>query len=887
MEPNAERERLAADARGERHWKQWGPYLAERQWGTVREDYSEWGNCWSYLPHDHARSRAYRWGEDGLLGITDRQCRVCFALALWNGRDPILKERLFGLDNAEGNHGEDVKEQYFYVDATPTFSYIKALYRYPLDAFPYADLVHVNAARGRNSPEYELADTGILRGDRFVDVWVEYAKAEVDDILIRITCHNQYEAEATLHVLPTVWLRNTWAWGRQGEGYWPKGSIAADGADAVHIDHPSLGRYRLAWDSSTAAGRVRQLFTENETNAHRLFGLPESTTPCKDAFHDIVINGRPGHAAGLTRGTKAAAWFVLNIPAHGTSVIRLRLSAVAGTTRPAPSSGGLERGREHGFATGFDAEFERCRAEADEFHRACRNAPLNDEERLVARQADAGLLCSQQFYHYVIQQWLDGDPAQPAPSPRRKSGRNHRWSHVHACDVLSMPDKWEYPWFAAWDLAFHCVALARVDPFAAKQQLVKLCREWYMHPNGQLPAYEFAFGDVNPPVHAWAALRVYQLAAAQGYGHDRLFLESVFQKCLVNFTWWVNRLDTEGDNLFSGGFLGLDNISIFDRSQTLPRGGRLEQADGTAWMAFFCTTMLAIAMELSAHDPAYCDIAAKFFEHFFAIAQAMNSLGGTGLWSEEDGFYYDLLLVDGTSIPLRLRSIVGIIPLFAAETLDARALERLPHFRDRHDWFLANRPDVTSQVAFLAADPANARRLLAIPSRDRLERVLAYVLDEREFLSPFGVRSLSRVHAQHPWSADVNGERLECHYVPGESDSGLFGGNSNWRGPIWFPVNYLLIDALKRLHHFYKDDLTVECPTGSGVRMTLLQVAEELESRLARLFMPDSDGVRPAMRGLASRVRTATSTISCCSTSTSTATMGVGWGRVTRPAGRR
>lgn len=828
---DAERRRMLEDERRERNWSRWGPYLSARQWGTVREDYSGDGTCWTYLPHDHARSRAYRWGEDGLLGVTDRECRACLAPALWNGRDPILKERLFGLTGPEGNHGEDVKELYYYLDATPTASYLKALYKYPQAEFPYARLVEEARRRGRGEPELELEDTGVLDGGRYFDVLVEVAKEGPDDLLIRYTCANRGPEAAPLHLLPTLWLRNTWAWGRQGEGYWPRGEIRRAGQAALALAHPSLGRYRL--DLEPAGGAApRLLFTENETNAERLFGAPSRSRWVKDAFHRLVIQGEEGAVNPSGVGTKAAAWYRLGVPAGGEVVVRLRLRADA-PDAPAP------------FGGAFDEAVARRRAEADAFHLACRDAPLTPEERRVARQADAGLVWSRQFYHYVVEHWLEGDPAQPPPPPTRRAGPNRGWAHLYARDVISVPDPWEYPWFAAWDLAFQCVATARVDPLFAKRQLLLLGREWYLHPNGQLPAYEFAFGDVNPPVQAWAAWRVYQLAAQHGFGKDRLFLESVFQKCLVNFTWWLNREDVEGNNLFSGGFLGLDNIAFFDRSRPLPGGGTLEQADATAWMAFYCTTMLAIALELAREDAAYADMASTFFEHFFAIARAMNGLGGAGLWDEADGFYYDRLTTGGQVLPLRVRSVVGLIPLLAVETLDAAQLASLPLFRARVEWALANRPEVARTITCLHADAGGEHRLLAIPSHDRLLRVLGRLLDEREFLSPFGVRSLSRVHGEHPGVLRVGGEELRIAYAPGECDGGLFGGNSNWRGPVWFPVNYLLVEALKRYHHFYGDALRVECPTGSGRQATLLEVAEELERRLVGLFLPDAAGRRP------------------------------------------
>jgi len=834
--PNAERRRLEEDERRERNWSRWGPYLAARQWGTVREDYSLGGDGWEYLPHDHARSRAYRWGEDGLLGITDRECRMCFALALWNGKDPILKERPFGLTGPEGNHGEDVKELYYYLDGTPTASYLKALYKYPQDEFPYARLLGESRARGRDQPEFELEDTGAFDQGRYFDVFVEYAKADPDDILVRITCANRGAAPATLHLLPTLWLRNTWAWGRSGEGYWPKGRIARGAGGGLVADHPSLGRWTLACEPAAGVS-PRLLFTENETNVERLYGARNTSLYVKDAFHRLVVHGEEGAANPDGAGTKAAAWYELAIPGGGEVSVRLRLTADAGAPRAAP------------FGPAFEALLSRRIEEADDFFSAHRDAPLSEEERRIVRQADAGLVWSKQYYGYVVEQWLEGDPAQPPPPAARRDGPNRAWTHLYARDVLSVPDTWEYPWFAAWDLAFQCVAMARVDPYFAKRQLLLLCREWYMHPNGQLPAYEFAFGDANPPLHAWAAWRVYQLAEQRGFGKDRLFLESIFQKCMVNFTWWVNREDIEGDDLFTGGFLGLDNIGFFDRSKPLPGGGRLQQADATAWMAFYCTTMLAIVLELARDDPAYADIASMFFEHFIGITRAMNGLGGTGLWDDEDGFYYDQARVDGQVVPLRVRSMVGVIPLFAVETLDASELASLPLFRARLRWVFENRPDLARTIACMHPDEKEEHRLLAVPTRERLERVLRYVLDEREFLSPNGVRSLSKFHRDHPATLRLGDEQLRVGYVPGESDSGLFGGNSNWRGPVWLPLNYLLAEALKRYHHFYGDTLLVECPTGSGRKTTLLGVAEEIERRLARLFLPDAEGRRPIHGG--------------------------------------
>jgi hypothetical protein len=844
--PNAEEIRLAEDARRERNWKRWGPYLAERQWGTVREDYSASGECWGYLPHDHARSRAYRWGEDGLLGLTDREGRLAFALALWNGADPILKERLFGLTGPEGNHGEDVKECYYYLDATPTHAYNKALYKYPQRAFPYADLVAENARRGKGDPEYELADAGAFAGGRYFDVTAEYAKAGPDDVLVRVTVSNRGPEPAALHVLPTLWFRNTWSWGGAGENFPPRGEIVLAGPATFRASHATLGSFTLIGETDGEAGPPVPLFTENETNFERVFGVPNVQPYVKDAFDEYVVHGRHDRVNPASAGTKAALYYRMVVAAGASVTFRLRL--VATDDVPADPLG-----------VSFDATFAARQSEADEFY-AARIAPTaTAEERAVVRQAYAGLLWTKQFYHYVVRDWLNGDPAQPRPPAERLTGRNADWRHVHARDVMSVPDKWEYPWFAAWDLAFHVVPLAQIDPELAKQQMILLLREWYMHANGQLPAYEFAFDDVNPPVHAWACYRVYRMTGPRGH-RDRAFLERVFHKLLINFTWWVNRKDAEGNNLFGGGFLGLDNIGIFDRSKPLPTGGHLEQADGTAWMAFFCGTMVFIALELASQDPAYEDVASKFFEHYVAISDAMNSLGGTGLWDEHDGFYYDQLHMDGELMPMRIRSMVGIIPLFVCGILEDAVLARLPGFRKRLQWFIDNRPDLAHHImsgTFTRGPRAGTHsdgqplvgRLLSIASRERLVRALRYVLDENEFLSPYGVRSLSRFHAAQPYVLHAMGMTYSVEYAPGESVSGLFGGNSNWRGPVWFPLNYLLIEALDRYYLFYGDDLKVECPTGSGTYMTLSEVARELERRLSLIFLPDASGARPVHGG--------------------------------------
>jgi len=830
----AEGQRLLEDARRQQNWKRWGPYLAERQWSTVREDYSADGDCWNYFPHDHSRRRAYRWGEDGLLGVTDRECRLCFALALWNGRDPILKERLFGLTGPEGNHGEDVKECYFYLDSTPTHSYMKALYKYPQAEFPYARLVEENRKRGKTELEFELADAGVFDDGRYFDVFAEYAKAGPDDILIRLTLANRGLEPATLHLLPTLWYRNTWVWGCKHEGCWIRPHMNMAGDSTVVGDHVNFGKHWLVAGPGPDGKAPAFLFTENDTNSQTLFGLDNWTPYVKDAFHEYVVRGQQDAVNPKQTGTKTAPYYRLQIPAGGQTVIKLRLANTALDPRTC-------------LAQGFDDTFARRQREADEFYTDRLPQGLNDEEQRVARQAYAGLLWSKQFYHYIIRDWLDGDPNTPAPPAARKQGRNHDWVHLYSRDVLSMPDKWEYPWFAAWDLAFHTLQFSRVDPQYAKDQLVLLLREWYMHPNGQIPAYEFAFGDVNPPVHAWACWRVYKMTAEKGC-RDRVFLSRVFQKLLMNFTWWVNRKDIEGRHVFAGGFLGLDNIGVFDRSKPLPTGGHLEQADGTAWMATYCATMLSIALKLSEDNPATEDIASKFFEHFVAIADAMNTLGGTGLWDEQDGFYYDQLHIDGKAFPLRVRSAVGLIPLFTAEVLEREEIERLPGFSKRLNWFLENRKDLAEHISYMETEggsSSHGHRLLAIPSRERLERVLRYMLDENEFLSPYGVRSLSRVHKDHPYVFRVDDTEYRVDYEPGESTTGLFGGNSNWRGPIWFPLNFLLIEALERYHHFYGDSLKVECPTGSGKLMNLKQVAVELNRRLGSLFLPDKTGRRP------------------------------------------
>ena len=830
-----ERMRLAEDAARTANWKRWGPYLSERQWATVREDYSADGDAWGSFPHDHARSRAYRWGEDGLLGLCDRQCRLCFAVALWNERDAILKERLFGLTGPEGNHGEDVKEEYFYLDSTPTHSYMRALYRYPQHPFPYTQLLDGNRARGLDDPEFELADTGVFAEDRFFDVTAEYAKAAPDDIAIRLTVRNRGPEPASIRVLPTLWFRNTWSWGCRHEGCSLKPRIRTQEERAVLASHETLGDVVLKWSHGPKGEAPEPLFTENETNHLRLYGVANASPYVKDAFHRHVVDGETGAVHPERVGTKMAVSYRLDLAPGETAEIRLRLVDQASSP-----SADLEEG--------YEKVFQSRQQEADTFYEAV--LPRADRSSgEIARQAYAGLLWSKQFYHYIVSDWMEGDPGHPPP-PSRYAGRNAEWGHVYARDVLSVPDVWEYPWFAAWDTAFHMVPFARIDPAFAKQQLLLFLREWYMHPNGQMPAYDFAFGDVNPPVHAWAAWQVYRQAAGAA-GGDREFLERMFQKLLLNFTWWVNRKDREGHNLFSGGFLGLDNIGVFDRSQPLPTGGALQQADATGWMAFYALTMMRIAMELVLEPGglrvAYGDMASKFFEHFVQICDAMNAFGGDGLWDETDGFYYDRIRVDGGApIPLRVRSMVGLLPLIAAVVIEEEQLERLPGFRKRFDWFLQFRHDLARHISVTEGAEAGGRRrwLLAVFSRERLLRVLGYLLDENEFLAPFGIRSLSRVHRDHPFILHVGAEEFRVDYVPGVSNSRLFGGNSNWRGPIWFPVNILLIEALERYHDYYGESLRVECPTGSGTMMNLREVAAELSRRLAGLFLPGADGHR-------------------------------------------
>ena len=825
--------RLEEDRDKKAHWRRWGPYLSERQWGTVREDYSPYGTAWDYFSHEQSRSRAYRWGEDGIAGISDNHQRLCFALALWNGKDSILKERIFGLTGSEGNHGEDVKEYYYYLDNTPTHSYMKYLYKYPQEAFPYSELVEKNRKRGKHDLEYELINTGVFDDDRYFDVFIEYAKASDEDILIRITAANRGKESAVLHLLPTLWFRNTWSW---NGGRKPSLSIITGSEKAqsrVLADHHSLGKRYLYIEKPDEL-----LFTENDTNTEKLYGVGNASPYVKDGINDYIIGGKKEAVNTEGAGTKMSAHYGTEIPGGGTKTIRLRLA----------NSGNLKTP----FGAEFDKIFEERIREADEFYARINPFETSGDLKSVQRQAFAGMLWTKQFYYYVVEDWLKGDPNNPSPPPERQNGRNRDWTHLYNDDILSMPDKWEYPWFAAWDLAFHTIPIAIIDPEFAKRQLTLLTREWYMHPNGQIPAYEWAFGDVNPPVHAWAAWRVYNIEKKMYGRKDYRFLESVFQKLLLNFTWWVNRKDREGRNVFEGGFLGLDNIGVFDRSAQLPTGGHIEQADGTSWMGMYCLNMLAIALELAMENPSYEDIASKFYEHFLYIAKAMNmiSMDRDGLWNEEDGFYYDVLhLPDGKHLPMKVRSMVGLIPLFAIQTLEPEVLDKLKGFNGRLMWFVENRPDLKENVACMLTKGAKERRLLSIVDKDKLKSVLRKMLDENEFLSPYGIRAISRHHKDNPYRFNVNGHEYRVDYEPAESTSGLFGGNSNWRGPIWFPVNYIIIESLQKFHYYLGNDFKVECPTGSGHYMTLWEAAAEISRRLINIFTKDVEGRRPVFGG--------------------------------------
>jgi hypothetical protein len=853
LNSTAEGRRLIESKERRANWQRWGTYLSERQWGTVREDYSDNQEAWFFLPHDHARSRAYRWGEDGLLGICDREGRMCFAFAFWNTRDPILKERLYGLSGPEGNHGEDVKECYYYLDATPTTSYAKGLYKYPQSRFPYDRLNETNRGRSRFEPEFELLDTEVYQDNDYFDCEIEYAKSEPEDILVRLTIHNRGTRPAVLHVLPQLWYHNTWIWGCTHDGCTAKPRMRlirpeSEPAGVVLCDHETLGHMEFRVQLESDEDLPTWLFTENETNIDKHPGALSAGKYFKDAFHDYVIQGDSSKVNPRNFGTKCAAHAMLIVHPGKPAVIRCRLTGrnEHEEVTEVPVVGEKPLASYRPLAT-IDSQFDPVIAsrkqEADAFYDAKIPMNLESDEKEIARQAYAGLLWTKQFYYYVVDAWINGDPEGRPLTSTRKLGRNSDWKHLFNRDVISMPDKWEYPWYAAWDLAFHMIPMARVDVEFAKNQLILFLREWYMHPNGQIPAYEWALSDVNPPVHAWACWHVYKKSG------DRDFLARTFQKLLLNFTWWVNRKDTRGQHVFSGGFLGLDNIGVFDRSAPLPGGGTLDQADATAWMAFYCGSMLQMALELADESKAYSDMASKFFEHYVAISEAMNALHGTGLWENNDGFYYDHLYRDGKSTALKVRSMVGLIPICSNVILHEETLNKLPGFRRRMDWFLKNKPQMSEYMTYLerkdSEDGKDKMRLLAIPSTERLRRLLVYMLDEKEFLSPFGIRSLSAIHLEKPFVFEFSGGTSSVSYVPGESNSAMFGGNSNWRGPVWFPLNYLLVESLRSYYHYYGDSFLIECPTGSGNQMNLMEVANEIERRLVQLFKKNAEGERP------------------------------------------
>ena len=819
---NAEQLRLTDPQRIKNKRKHWGPYLADRQWGTVREDYSGTGDAWSYLTHDMSRSKAYRWGEEGIGGICDYNQLICFALSMWNGKDPILKENYFGLAGPEGNHGEDVKEYYYYLDSTPTYSYLKMLYKYPQQEFPYSRLSEENKKRGKTDPEFELIDTGIFDENKYFDVFVEYAKVSEEDILVRITAFNCGPEKARFHLIPTVWFRNSWDWGY--DEYIPSMELFHDG---ISLEHRELGTYHLFFEDDP-----RVLFCNNETNSLRLYGVSNDKKYFKDGINDFIVNGNQEAVNPDHSGTRAGIWYQADIEAGDYKTIRLRL------TQSSPDKPFED----------FNTLFEKRIGEADIFYRDLQAGIKSEDEKNVQRQALAGMLWTKQFYYLDVRQWLNGDPSQPKPPESRLSGRNNEWIHLNNSQIISMPDKWEYPWYAAWDLAFHCIALSLVDPGFAKRQLQLLTREWYMHPNGQLPAYEWNFSDVNPPVHAWATWRVYKIDQKINKGKgDIAFLESVFHKMLLNFTWWVNRKDANNRNIFQGGFLGLDNIGVFDRSKALPTGGYIEQADGTAWMAMYSLNLMRISLELSKTNPVYQDMATKFLEHFLFIAGAMANIGGEGinLWDEEDEFFYDVLHSPGGFVQLKVRSMVGLIPLFAVEVIDEDAIRECPEFADRMEWFLSHRPELSGLVSRWQSGGMGERKLFSLLRGHRMKRLLYRMLDETEFLSDYGVRALSKYHEKNPYVFNYNGSSFSVDYEPAESRSSLFGGNSNWRGPVWMPVNFLIIESLQRFHHYYGDDFKVECPTHSGNYLTLKEIAAELSHRLTKIFIRDKDGKRP------------------------------------------
>ena len=837
LSPTAEEIRLGEDSRRERFWKLWGTYLSERQWGTVREDYSSDGDVWNSFSFEQARSRVYRWGEDGLLGLSDRFGRLCFGISLWNGKDPILKERLFGLSGPQGNHGEDVKELYYYLDATPTHSYCKGLYKYPQAEFPYADLVAENGRRTHLQPEYELVDTGVFDQNRYFDVQVEYAKGSIKDILIKVTISNRGPDQADLVFLPTLWYRNTWAWGQISEECLvePKISIARPGT--VSAVHAVMGEYEMTFDKGPDGKLPEFLFTNNETNTQRLYGEPLARPYVKDAFHDAVIEGKTDAVNPEQFGTKTAGRYNLTIPAGDSVVLRMRLTA-KGAAQGEP------------LDDSFEDIFAARTEDAEEFYNRKISPSLSAEQKNVTRQAYAGLLWSKQFYNLVQSEWAKGDSTEPAPPPGH-SVRNEDWENIFNRDVISMPDTWEYPYYCSWDLAFHTAALGRVDPVYCKDQLILLLREWYTHPNGQMPAYEWNFSDVNPPVHAWAALRLYYQGVLAGVP-DNDFLEKVFQKLLINFTWWVNRKDSNGNNLFEGGFLGFDNISVFDRSRPLPTGGVLKQADGSSWMAFYCLTMLRMSLELAVHNPVYADMGTKFITHFARIVEAMNEFGGTGLWDDEDGFYYDHLQLGEQSIPIKVRSIVGFIPMFATSYVTSEQRNMNPGYKNRLQWFIKNRPRLAATLLEIngpASHDPDGLHLLTVTPRKRLEKILGYMFDEDEFLSPHGIRSVSKYHEKHPYTYTVSGQVYSVDYEPGEGKTGMFGGNSNWRGPVWMPINFMIIKSLETYDHFYGDSFKVEFPTRSGNWITLGEAARLLAERVSSIFLPDESGNRSCHGG--------------------------------------
>ena len=841
----AEKQRLQENRERSAYWTRWGPYVSERQWGTVREDYSEDGSAWDYFSHQQSLSRAYRWGEDGIAGICDNHQRLCFALAFWNERDPIIKEKMFGLTGSQGNHGEDVKEYYFYLDNTPTHSYMKYLYKYPQEEYPYADLVKENQRRGFEEPEYELLDTGIFDEDRYFDIFIEYAKNSDEDILIKVTAHNRGDEEKPLHILPTLWFRNTWSWFKDAQK--PKLKIYSqqDNYSVIEADHHSLGKRWLYCNYPVGTNGLPLLFTENETNTEVLFGQKNASPYVKDGINNYVVNDNKEAINSTQIGSKFSAHYQLSIPPGESQTIQLRLCDSDSLSDP--------------FAE-YENIFNQRKQEADEFYNWICPYSITEDRRSVQRQAFAGMLWSKQFYYYIVEDWLQGDPDSFPPPPSRKNGRNSEWKHLFNDDIISMPDKWEYPWYASWDLAFHLIPLAILDPDYAKLQLSRLTREWYMHPNGQIPAYEWSFSDVNPPVQAWAAWQIYTLEEKFWGRKDRDFLERIFQKLLLNFTWWVNRKDEQGKNIFEGGFLGLDNIGVFNRSSELPIGGKLEQADATSWMGMYSLGMLHIALELAQDHSSYEDVASKFFEHFLYIADAMNNIGNDlSLWDEEDGFYYDAVnFPDGGRSLLKVRSLVGLIPLLGVNVLEPEIIEKLPGFKKRLEWFINNRPDLKKNVACMVTEGMGAKRLLALcyatlrndGQPNKLQRLLSYMFDEAEFLSPYGIRSVSKYYQDHPFVMHINGEEYRVDYEPAESTSGMFGGNSNWRGPIWLPINYLLLEALQNFSKYLGDDFQIEFPTGSGNYQSLDRIIIQLAERMTKIFLRDETDKRPVFGNL-------------------------------------